>query len=288
MSIDHKDMALALRWTGEINRQLCFGTRAPADDLESRLLSAASHPEGDFRGGGEAATLSALVDSFYRIRSGEQLKEDLTLFHAKSPRPSLSNRRRGAARWGPDMATYLDHLVAWLDIRSDMELMLSMIYLDRACSVETPRSNGIAPCPYVSPRTMHRLTLTSLLLAVQAVRGVTLEELLPKIKSLGIPDDQLEQMVSWMRGALGDPGPFVTPQQLMEWTNTWLRRFPHSQSTSDSSSDDVRDHGSPMTMYVTSQQDVRGPPVALSIENNNSYPDNVPHHVRQPMGLYAQ
>ena len=68
-----------------------------------------------------------------------------------------------------------------------------------------------------------------MLTAVDAVAGnngsglhiSTMEQLLHKVSSLGIPHDQLQQMVAWMRGALGDPGLYVTPDQMEEWRRVW-------------------------------------------------------------------
>jgi hypothetical protein len=115
-----------------------------------------------------------------------------------------------------------------------LELALAMIYMDRACSVETPRSNGLAACPFCTPRTVHRLTLTSVLVAIESTRGNDAsEKLYPKVSaSLGIPEDQLRHMVDWMLGSLGDPGFFVDSFQMQEFTETWERRF-NRQAESD-------------------------------------------------------
>jgi len=49
-----------------------------------------------------------------------------------------------------------------------------MIYLDCACTVETPRSNGVPSCPFCAPRMVHRLSLAALLVALRAVRGAAM------------------------------------------------------------------------------------------------------------------
>jgi hypothetical protein len=111
----------------------------------------------------------------------------------------------------------------------DTELALAMLYLDRACSVETPRSARVAPCPFVTPRTTHRLVLTALLVAHEAIHGVAVSKLIADKQSLwdtlGIPTHSLQQMVDWLTAALGHQGSIVTPLQLQEWMRVWEERF---------------------------------------------------------------
>ena len=157
--------------------------------------------------------------------------EELTIFHAKTPRETESpsdELRRGVARWGPELLPYLEHVVKMLGISSKgVEIPLAMIYLDRACSVETIRSNGSPPCPFCMPRTVHRLSLIALLLATQAAgsQEKTMDEHFQDLESLGIPVNQLEQMVDWMRSALGDDGLFVTVGQMRVWSQNWNAIF---------------------------------------------------------------
>jgi hypothetical protein len=113
-----------------------------------------------------------------------------------------------------------------------VEIPLAMIYMDRACSVETPRSNGVLACPFCSPRTVHRLSLVALVLAVATTSGmgqVQLESLLQQCqKSCHISQEELIQMVDWMRGALGDFGLMVTVDQMKQWSLQWESIFPES------------------------------------------------------------
>jgi hypothetical protein len=163
--------------------------------------------------------------------SNQRDDDELTLFHAMAPRISSREDKasKGVARWGPELLPYLEHIVELLGISAEgVEIPLAMIYLDRACSVETPRSNGVPPCPFCIPRTVHRLTLASMLLATQAVKGISEQEmtsLYEKVSSLGVPGNQLQQMVEWMRGALGNAGLAVSTPQMREWGYQWESIF---------------------------------------------------------------
>mmetsp|Transcript_36479 Transcript_36479/g.88405 ORF Transcript_36479/g.88405 Transcript_36479/m.88405 type:complete len:477 (-) Transcript_36479:270-1700(-) len=136
---------------------------------------------------------------------------------------------RGVAHWGPELLPYLEQVTKLLQIDSSgLEIALAMIYLDRACSVDTIRSNGCPPCPFCVPRTVHRLSLVALILAKQAVSGnnnKTVQEYLQDLKPLGIPLDQLELMADWMVNALGDNGSFVTVGQMKVWSQNWEAAF---------------------------------------------------------------
>ena len=146
--------------------------------------------------------------------SGRSLEEEeLTLFHAKTLVAKSS--------WGPQLLPYLKHICQILEIETSksMELVLAMVYLDRACSLETPRSNGISHCPFVSPRTVHRLGLAALVVAKSATTGMPAVQKLAD--SLGIPQEQLQQMVEWMVGALGDDGMYVGLEELKAWAKVW-------------------------------------------------------------------
>lgn len=164
-------------------------------------------------------------------------EEDLSLFHAKKPR-SLSassddEETRGVSHWGPDLLPYMEHIVDLVGIeKNGVEIILAMIYMDRACSVETRRGNGVPSCPFCSPRTVHRLSLAALLVSIEAVRGqheMNEHDYFTRLsQSLGISMLQLQQMVDWMRAALGDDGVSVTLDEMNRWSRTWESIFPSS------------------------------------------------------------
>ena len=178
-------------------------------------------------------------------------EESLTIFHAMTPHQHESEEKeedssteessnqssndssvvkpRGVAYWGPELLPYLEEVTKLLEIDNNgLEIAMAMIYLDRACSVDTIRTNNCPPCPYCLPRTVHRLSLVALILAKQAVNGnsgKTVQEYLQDLKPLGIPLDQLELMTNWMINALGDNGSFVTVGQMKLWSESWEAAF---------------------------------------------------------------
>jgi hypothetical protein len=212
--LDTEIMSLALRWTAEINRRLQEATAMPR-------LCAADSPE-PLRGG---ATGPYCIRSAAPEHRQNQQQSELTIFHARSPR---SKGGHGIAHWGPALDSYLRHLQATIPLTS-LERSLAMIYLDRACSVETPRSNRDRPLPFVTPRTTHRLVLTAWLLARMATDPETssLQQLYYKHKLalLGVPLKQLKHMIRTMRRALGDVGLIVSDYDMEDWTKTWQRQF---------------------------------------------------------------
>lgn len=179
------------------------------------------------------------------------------------------------------MQTYLERLVDLFDLKPTaisgtkqddsvnsgggmIELPLAMIYLDRACSVETPRTlfqgyrqqmtvggdnvfvsgariGVVAPCPFCTPRTVHRLVLAALLLAIECVNGTQrMEEVCQRVieevskssvttTSALLPSDltssQLLQMVRWMKAALGDAGLLVSVEEMNFWVESFEAIF---------------------------------------------------------------
>jgi hypothetical protein len=224
ISLNH--MAMALRLTGEWNRRLLEGVSRRLQFWKQNDEPTPTSRSLQQRGGSHPVHVHPSRAWHPPIQVAEEEPEPLTLFHAKAPRPekkSSKTPRFGAARWGPDLLPYLEHIVDLLGLEDSdgVEIALAMIYLDRACSVETPRSTGVPPCPYCTPRTAHRLSLVALCLAAQAVHGGQTVDYFERLQSLGIPLPQLQHMVDWMSGALGDPGLLVTVGQMKDWSLTW-------------------------------------------------------------------
>ncbi|KAL7477786.1 hypothetical protein ACHAW6_003587 [Cyclotella cf. meneghiniana] len=172
-----------------------------------------------------------------------------------------NNERRGVLRWGPDLKQYLDALLSSIGLEDDhaangdassttvsthnakrkkstspledecqLILSLTVLYLDHATSMETHRhvdpSTGhplYPPCPYVMPRTVHRLVLTAMAIATQSIRGdVDASEVLREAansllfsKKKDITSEistmEMHQMEQWMIHALGGGGPSHYP-----------------------------------------------------------------------------
>jgi hypothetical protein len=231
-----KHMSMALRLTSEWNRRLLDGvnrfkfwgktTETRPQQKMQQQQPPPQLPQQQQGYGGHPVNINPSRAWHPPISEGPQeVDTELTLFHAKAPRDTSSQTQpRGVARWGPELLPYLEHVVELLGVTDGVEIPLAMIYLDRACSVETTRSNGVSPCPFCTPRTVHRLSLVALLLAAQVVHGEDqdrMEECYERLQSLGIPMSQLQQMVDWMRGALGDPGLLVTVNQMKNWSQSW-------------------------------------------------------------------
>ena len=80
----------------------------------------------------------------------------------------------------------------------DAPLSLALLYLDRACAMSTPRTTP--KCPFVTPRTVHRLTAVAILLAGNSDANPQVAALLQ------MTVDELQQAIHWMQGALGVAG----------------------------------------------------------------------------------
>lgn len=251
-----KHMSIALRLTCEWNRRLFAGVNKAFHKFKPRIRNDANESEEPQQP--EPPLQPSPQPSLYDDAQPQQLQlepygeapvnihpnrvwhppireggpdleqESLTIFHAMIPREDVKTPS-GVAYWGPELLPYLEQVSGLLKIDNNgLEIALAMIYLDRACSVDTIRSNGCPPCPYCLPRTVHRLSLVALILAKQAVNGnngKSVQEYLEDLKPLGIPSDQLELMTNWMINALGDNGSFVTVGQMKLWNEQWEAAF---------------------------------------------------------------
>jgi hypothetical protein len=267
--IQLKHVSMALRLTSEWNRRLSQGINQMKHWGKGRRLAFAQPPpQQEYPYGGyqeqqqrqepygdlpvnvhPSRTWQPPIPSTkpINIDGHDNQNEDLTIFHAKTPYQSSSlsssstNKTltpRGVTYWGPDLLDYLHYIVDFLGVSSNgIEIPLAMIYMDRACSVETPRSNGILACPFCTPRTVHRLSLVALVLAVattSSMEQLQVENLLQQFPNLlDIPEDELIQMVDWMRGALGDLGLMVTVDQMKQWSLYWESIFSGKQGNSN-------------------------------------------------------
>ena len=227
-SMNLKHITLSLRYASEMNRRLQEASHLKPSihdrDYQPEDIARNSSDPLQMSGGGQMVHIHPSQTWQPPIRASEKVEsEPVTLFHAKTPRQTGTKVLRGASRWGPDLEFYLEHVTKALKVHDNpLVLSLAILYLDRASSVETPRSNGALACPYVTPRTVHRLMLVSLIIATKAVYH-TVD--LSSIASLGISDVQLEHMESWMRMALGDQGLYVQSEQLQDFFNTWERTW---------------------------------------------------------------
>ena len=213
------------------------------------------HGEGNMVNVHPTQTWSPPISRLSWQEQQDQYAASLTIFHAKTPQPlnkrdnrnSNSNKENdnngGVLRWGPDLEQFLKEvLTSCFQITSPESqstlLTFAMIYLDRACSVETLRThhhhyatNQGSPspteCPYLTPRTVHRLLLTALTLAQRTLyHGTEQAEIRTCIqKTFGIAPAQLHTMEYLMLSALGDYGTDVHHDQYQQFTLLFQQSF---------------------------------------------------------------
>lgn len=228
-------VSLSLRLTCEMNRRLLHGIRNNPVVGGANSFSHTNHGNPLLQRGGDNHLVNAQHHPVnihpsqswqppIRSTAPPLDQDELTVFHAKSPRPN----RRGVARWGPDLKTFLEYVMGPLVLNIPLNqrsivMALALVYLDRACSVETVRSQGEKKCPYCTPQTVHRLVLVALLTATRAVVGTLQEK--EVVEKLGIPSIQLEQMQQVFLASLGDVGLYVDSMQLQRFLQIWHTKF---------------------------------------------------------------
>jgi hypothetical protein len=213
--INANTMALALRWTGEVNRRLREGTACPFDESAALVEATPSPPPpAVVRGGGGT---EAPVEST-SLSSPTSHSQTITVFHAKTP----IGKGHGAARWGPPLEDFVADLGRALGLQENAEqFALALVYLDRASSPEIPRQHGKA-VPYVQPQTAHRLVTAALLWATHITMRTPLPVLMEHVVTMmqqQHPEQTLDlvHMLEWMQAALGELGFYVTPIALQSW-----------------------------------------------------------------------
>jgi len=174
-------------------------------------------------------------------------------------RAKSQESRTGALHWGPDLLSYLDTLLSAIGlveinapnggdssstthttnnrqlspIEDELQIILSLtlLYLDRSTSLDTPLhvdpQTGhpwSPPCPHLLPRTVHRMLLTAIIVATKCVRGDksvsnALREAANSIlgEKCAISGIDLEQMENWMLHALGGATGMHSHQHGMSW-----------------------------------------------------------------------
>jgi hypothetical protein len=193
-TIDFKFISKILRMTCEMNRQLHFGTRDKTCHIRY---------SGDADDGHKP---SPLVN---------------TIFHGKKPRPHHQTFYRGVERWGPKLELYLDEIQSTLQCTSPTCLALALTYIDRACSADTLRSD--LACPFLTPRTVHRMLLTAMVTASKAIgRNVSYDKIQDKF---GVSEKALHEMERWMIGALGEEGVWVSEHDIESLLQKWRSTY---------------------------------------------------------------
>jgi len=210
--------------------------------------------------------------------SRQQSSSHTTIFHSPSSSSShiQQHNKRGIERYGPNLTSYISKLLSSLQIQNkSLVLLLSVIYLDRACSIETPRSSSspsqlqsqqqpssshdemtygqglehlassgtCPPLPYITPRTVHKLITTAIILAHEAVHpsssSFPVETLL---KQANMTYQSLSIMKNYMLHAMGDLGLYVSVDVLHYWMDSWGSIFGILSSSSDTEQEEEEYH----------------------------------------------
>ena len=211
-SISVSDIAKALLYTADLNRKIQHNVHLTSTKPES--------VEDDIpkieklRGGGRNGAFKVPL-------TNKKNQPGATVFHGvvRGPR-------------GGDLEAFLYQALDLITDNNDedndreLEMTLAMIYLDRACSLDTERKQGAEACPFSTPATVHRLLLTSLLLSASSLRTPDEAKLYKKVeKTFGVPVRESENMVEWMRSAQGESGIFVTPEEMRDFRRFWEKQF---------------------------------------------------------------
>jgi len=263
--LSYSTIASALRFTCEMNRQLNCASRASSSlfrETMNRFLLSSSLQEDD---NDEESSSSS---SYEPTKSeDENEEEELTLFHQGKANANTDKKKNeehliGVRRWGPDLTLYLTELHKALE-SSPLSLAYALIYLDRACSVETQRSRSYSHyhtnhsptsittrCPYLTPRTVHRLLLTAMVMAAKATDPETIiksnavgvaqyesssKKYADKLKAFGVSETALAAMEAAMLAALGDERTYVSEHQLHACFRTWADIHAHAHAHASSS-----------------------------------------------------
>jgi hypothetical protein len=266
------DVARALEYTSNLNRMMQTTaaarmngnkavTRCSSAMAESSIRSAAvtgtrnkraATRQQQFRGGSTTSlcvasrTTNTMRLPLTALGEIDRLEAPPTIFHA--PRVPTKTATAGSAT-GTKLADLSDFLNRALQciiippkdsrtdfVSKDALLSLAVLYLDRACAVDTPRYQQFQneqhhhlqspSCPFCSPATVHRLALTALLVAASANNlSICYHDV---STAFGISRHECETMMAWMRTALGDAGIFVTPEEMRAFASVWHKRFPAS------------------------------------------------------------
>jgi hypothetical protein len=279
--VDVHDVARALEYTSNLNRMMqttaaarmngnkaatrcssamaeSSSTRSAAAVTGTRNKRAATRQQ-QFRGGSTTSLcVASRTTNTMRLpmtAPGEidRLEAPPTIFHAPRVPTKTATGTAGSAT-GTKLTSLSDFLNRALqciiippkDSRTDVVskdalLSLAMLYLDRACAVDTPRYQfqnerqhhlQSPSCPFCSPATVHRLALTALLVAASANNlSICYHDV---SAAFGISRHECETMMAWMRTALGDAGIFVTPEEMRAFASVWHKRFPASATVTTS------------------------------------------------------
>lgn len=155
--------------------------------------------------------------------------ECITIFHARTLSSLDDADLGGTERWRSSLNEFTRQIMEdTFDLsenESSVVLSLAMIYLDRASSVETQRSNGMPPCPFCSFQTVRRLLLTAILSAARVVKGKSTLLGQEQLDFYGLCIRGVTEMLAWFEASLGDRGHFVSTEEMRSFKAWWEKTF---------------------------------------------------------------
>lgn len=276
--MDYESIALALRLTCETNRKLLRSStsnRSPRRNLQQQRVQSllgttthaniASHPNHHYNGehtqslqdwqGGFSHSLINQQKQMFEDKREEIMKTTATdMFNLDSP----SNRKQDLMKKLPSYVKAISSILGFET--NPIVPAIAMIYLDRACSMETTsyhdqsqpsindygglNSNPIQ-CPYLTTKSVHKLYLTAVILACRTVRNEypisggngyhdqysrQYASLLRKHKDelggISITDEELGNWLGYMVSALGSGNDLMISSDQVDWfLHQWKNLF---------------------------------------------------------------
>jgi len=169
-----------------------------------------------------------------------------TIFHADRPRNGpVAESLAGDKRWRLDLHQYIEEICRAMECSNEdtpLVLARALMYLDRACSVETERHYGYQnessqPCPPLLPQTVHRLVLAAMVLSCRVSRGqggIEYDGAYCEISTqFGVASNSLATMEAVMRDALGGEGLWIDFYKLVQYLSAWRETFTEEGANGD-------------------------------------------------------
>ena len=250
--MNHESIALALRLTCEMNQRLVRGISSLPDEIHSLITVPPSH---ELEGGLVHVHPSQAWERPIASHRSQAMTPPPKSQHADSNYNHLfltpsTTKAISILKQPSNLSHYISTVTQSLSLESSPSLPLiqaiALLYLDRACSVETTRAEPNAKCPFVTLENVTLLYQTALVLACRTVRdelpfatirggGHFHDEVTAKYAhflSLGgidVTARQLGDRLDFMSRCLGSEGFAIHSMQVDTLLSNWKHVF-HQES----------------------------------------------------------